>query len=73
MKLNPQAFARKFGEEMRLINHWTIWLELLFGLMVTIWTLLSQKVLQKTIEMEREYTTEKFSMCAAEDMYKSVS
>ena len=54
MKLNPQAFARKFGEEMRLINHWTIWLELLFGLMVTIWTLLSQKVLQKTIEMERD-------------------
>ena len=51
MKLNPQAFARRFGEEMRLINHWTIWLELLFGLMVTIWTLLSQKVLQKTIEM----------------------
>ena len=56
MKLNPQAFARRFGEEMTLINHWTIWLKLLFGLMVTIWTLLSQKVSQKTIEMERDTT-----------------
>ena len=43
MKLNPQAFARRFGEEMGLINHWAIWLELLLGLIVTIWTLLSQR------------------------------
>ena len=28
---------------MGLINHWATWLELVLGLVVTIWTLLSQR------------------------------
>lgn len=43
---------------MGLVTHWSIWLELLFGIMVIIWTHISQskRVAEEDREMERDIT-----------------
>ena len=58
MKLKSQTFAGSFGEEMGLISHWAIWLEMLFGIMVIIWAHLSQskRIAEEDRETERDIT-----------------